>query len=111
MIIRLDGARSLTSDPEPTVDVETFPEASSHWLRPVRKYRVGRAGGVRAPPKPGSDKLGAPSRPRLYDFRIASLKVSKDGLIDFETGGDKWEPVRPSASLENRARCADRSRR
>ena len=73
--------------------IESIPEDTSHWLRPNRKYRVGRQGGLRAPPKPGSTKAPTATRERLYDFRIASLKISKEGLIDFETGGEDWVPV------------------
>ncbi|GAA5976317.1 hypothetical protein JCM10908_005456 [Rhodotorula pacifica] len=76
----------------PGVTVDSVPSDSSHWLRPNRRYRAGRQGGLRAPPKPGSDKAGPVTKARLYDFRIASLKVSKEGLIDFETGGGDWVP-------------------
>ncbi|GAA5860031.1 hypothetical protein JCM8547_003065 [Rhodosporidiobolus lusitaniae] len=69
---------------------DTLPPASSHHLRPGRTYKVGRMGGVRAPPKPGA-KQGPASRPRPYDFRLASLSISKEGFCTFETGVS-WDP-------------------
>ncbi|BGP46491.1 hypothetical protein JCM10450v2_002336 [Rhodotorula kratochvilovae] len=82
-----------TLSSEPQDDAEVFPHPTQHYLRPSRLYRVGRAGGVRAPPKAGQTKPGPASRHRPYDFRIASLGVSKEGLATFETGGDDWDPV------------------
>ncbi|GAA6055380.1 hypothetical protein JCM3770_001080 [Rhodotorula araucariae] len=80
---------------EPAGDQESFPHPSQHYLRPQRHYRVGRAGGVRAPHKPGHSqaKPSPVSRHRPYDFRIASLAVSKDGLASFDTAGNDWDPV------------------
>ncbi|GAA5865265.1 hypothetical protein JCM3774_004913 [Rhodotorula dairenensis] len=76
----------------PGVTAESVPDDTSHWLRPNRRYRAGRQGGLRAAPKAGSDKAPPATKSRPYDFRIASLKVSKEGLIDFETGGVDWNP-------------------
>ncbi|BGP23236.1 BRCT domain containing protein [Rhodotorula toruloides] len=71
---------------------EVFPSPTSHYLRPSRRYRIGRAGGIRAPAKASQTKLGPASKKRPYDFRIASLSVSKEGLAEFETGGEEWVP-------------------
>ncbi|GAA5998793.1 uncharacterized protein JCM10292_007236 [Rhodotorula paludigena] len=80
---------------------DAVPHPSSHYLRPTRLYRVGRAGGVRAPPKAGQTKPGPASRAKPYDFRIASLSVPKEGLAVFETGGDDWDPVDHPDSASN----------
>lgn len=85
---------TLNSQPTPANATESFPTPSKHYLRPNRLYRVGRAGGVRAPPKPGQPGPGPATRPRPYDFRIAHLAVPKEGLVSFDTGGaDHWDPA------------------
>ncbi|GAA5901210.1 hypothetical protein JCM8208_002305 [Rhodotorula glutinis] len=92
MVWLIDG--TLNSEPAPTTATDSFPNPSQHYLRPNRSYRLGRAGGVRAPLKPGHDKLGPASRHRPYDFRIANLSISKDGLFTIDTGGgDDWDPL------------------
>ncbi|GAA5921422.1 hypothetical protein JCM3775_003041 [Rhodotorula graminis] len=84
---------TLNSEPHPSTSTESFPQLSSHYLRPNRSYRLGRAGGVRAPLKPGQDKPGPASRHRPYDFRIANLAISKDGLLTLDTHGADWDPL------------------
>lgn len=91
MVWLIEG--TLNSDPAPDTHTDQFPHLSQHYLRPARSYRLGRAGGVRAPPKPGQNKLGPASRYRPYDFRIANLSIPKDGLFTLDTGGDDWDPL------------------
>ncbi|GAA5834933.1 hypothetical protein JCM9279_007149 [Rhodotorula babjevae] len=84
---------TLNSEPAPDTATDSFPQPSTHYLRPARSYRLGRAGGVRAPLKPGQDKPGPASRHRPYDFRVANLSIPKDGLFTLDTGGDDWDPL------------------
>ncbi|GAA5983791.1 hypothetical protein JCM11641_005193 [Rhodosporidiobolus odoratus] len=86
MVWRVQGTLNSESPED-----DSLPPTSSHYLRPNRLYKVGRMGGVRAPSKPGSSKPGLASKARPYDFKIASLSISKEGLCEFETGGGDWQ--------------------
>ncbi|GAA5887291.1 hypothetical protein JCM6882_002478 [Rhodosporidiobolus microsporus] len=89
MVWVVEGTLNSDKDDPP----DALPPSSSHFLRPSRVYKVGRMGGVRAPAKPSAGgKLGPASKHRPYDFRIASLGISKEGMCEFETGGEDWDP-------------------
>ncbi|GAA6062627.1 hypothetical protein JCM10212_000289 [Sporobolomyces blumeae] len=63
----------------------------SHYLRPERVYKTGRAGGLRSP---GADAASTASRDRPYDFKIKSLSISKDGAWEFDTTASEQDRVR-----------------
>lgn len=68
-------------------------EVTSHWIRPCRTYRLGRASGYSVVAGKGQTKE------RALDFRIKATATPKEGAWTLVAGGEDWNVVSPGITF------------